>query len=468
MWQEPEMTNDLKELFSFLAPDQILEDEADLTAYGKDTAKDFEGKAAIVLLPKSTEEVQQIVAICRREKFSLVPSGGRTGLCGGAVAANGEVVLSLQKMNKIGEILVDDRMVTCQAGVVTQNLKDALAPYGLTFPISLAAQGSSQIGGNVSTNAGGIHFIRHGGTRSWVLGLTVVTGTGEILRTGRPLYKDNTGYDLKGLFVGSEGTLGIITEVTLALAELSKNPLRLVCASHSIENLLSLLGKLRAEFPVVNAFEFMAEPAIDIVLSHRNLQDPFSERHPYYAYVDIEQCSAEDPEKLEQILMPLIEEELLNDVVIAQSGQQGENLLALREWISETVTSHYSVHKNDISVPVSRIAAFERDLRELFQAEFPQYHLVLFGHLADANIHLNCLKPEHESDELFFQRSHEADLKVSALISQHNGSISAEHGIGLLKKDLIHFTRSEGELNFMRQIKAAFDPDGILNPGKIF
>ncbi|MCB0331221.1 MAG: FAD-binding oxidoreductase [Bdellovibrionales bacterium] len=460
---------EILDIFSDLLPqDAVLKDATELESYGRDTSKNFVGTARVVLLPRTTSEVQKIVQRCIAERIALIPSGGRTGLCGAATATNNEVVLSLQRMNKVLEINPDDRMATTQAGVTTMQLKEKAAEVGLDFPLSLASWGTSQIGGNIATNAGGIHVIRYGHTRNMVLGLTVVTGSGTILNTGKALYKDNTGYDLKSLFVGSEGTLGIITEAILTLTPKPKSLTRILCALDSIADTIPLLSEVHKECRDLSAFEFFSDRALTHVTSHRKLKNPFADIYPCYVVVELEA----DPEAVEETLAPffmsLVERELIQDIIIAQNSKQSEEIMNLREWISETLSSEFTPHKNDISVSVSKIPAFVVELQELMQREAPRYDLVLFGHVGDGNIHLNWLKPEEEAREQFFKESKRIDRLVLELVTSYGGSISAEHGIGLLKKDVLHLSRSKEEIALMRSIKSVFDPHGILNPGKIF
>ncbi|MCB0320900.1 MAG: FAD-binding oxidoreductase, partial [Bdellovibrionales bacterium] len=390
--------NDKIQLFKqVLSEDNISLDPSDCRVYGADTSKNFQGTAACVLFPRSAEDVQKIVQLCRIHKLPLVPSGGRTGLCGGATASESEIVLSLAKMSRVLEICQFDRIARVQAGVTTEQLKGAAAQVGLDFPISLASQGTSQIGGNIATNAGGIHFLRYGPTRNWVLGLTVVTGTGEILRTGKALYKDNTGYDLRSLFIGSEGTLGIITEATLALTHRVEEKTRVLCALNTLEKSIVLLDRVRHCFPELSAFELFTDRAIHYVLKHHELRDPFATRYPCYILVELESPLETLQNRLENSFGKLIEDDLVADVVIAQSSKQSEELMNLREFISETLSSHYTPFKNDVSVPVSAIPGFTSDLEEGFLRLAPTYTLVIFGHVGDGNLHVNWIKPENET-----------------------------------------------------------------------
>lgn len=461
--------NTIADTFSdLLPPHAILCDLSDLQAYGQDTSKNFKGQASLVLLPDSTKQVQAIIQRCMTHQIPLIPSGGRTGLCGGATATQGEVVVSLQRMNKILNIDEASRSVTVEAGITNQKLQAAVAPTGLFFPIHLGSWGSCHIGGNIATNAGGIHVIRYGHTRNWVLSLTVVTGSGIILRTGKNLYKDNAGYDLRSLFIGSEGTLGIVTEATIALAPRPQGLTRIICPVQTIAEAIPLLHTMLQSNLTLSAFEFFSDKALEYVTRFRKLRDPFPVRYPYYVLIEIEGEPEIAHEEIQEIFMKLLEEEYIEDVVIAQTSKQSEELMSLRESISETLSSHFTPHKNDISVPVSVIPSFTEELQAFLNSEAPEYEIVLFGHIGDGNIHLNWLKPDGLSDEEFFRRSAEIDGEILKRVVAKGGSISAEHGIGLLKKKALHLGRTPEEISYMKSIKNIFDPGGIMNPGKIF
>ncbi|MCI5065874.1 FAD-binding oxidoreductase [bacterium] len=453
------------EIFVDLLPtDMIRTDRSSCEFYGADTSKNFTGEASVVLFPRTTEQVQAIVRRCCQERLAIIPSGGRTGLCGGATATEGEVVLSLEKMNAIGDIQPSDRLVVTEAGVTTQRLKEKAGEFGLDFPVNLASWGSSQIGGNIATNAGGMHVIRYGDTRKWVLALTVVTGDGTILRTGKSLQKDNTGYDLKNLFIGSEGTLGVITEATIALTRKPPVLTHILCGVNHETELIDLLQRCHGELKHLAAFEFFTKAALAAVIRFRSCADPFEKRYPFYALLELEETATP---QLEEFLMEGLSEGIIQDVVIAQNSKQSQELLALRESISETLSSHFTPYKCDISVPVSTIPPFLTELAALFAQHAPDYELVPFGHVGDGNVHVNWLKPEGESREKFFERSKLLDRHVLNLVTDLHGSISAEHGIGLLKRDVLHLSRSPEELAYMKAIKQTFDPHGILNPGKV-
>ncbi len=462
-------SSQLHSLFaSALSPAQILDAESDRKAYGSDWCKNFEGEASIVLLPESTEQVRFIVQTCLDNKLALIPSGGRTGLCGAATATQGEIVLSLERMRKIISVNEAEQVLHCQAGATTEAIQERAKSHGLYYPVDLASAGSSQIGGNIATNAGGIHVIRYGSTRQWVLGLQVVTGKAEVLELNGALIKNQTGYDFRSLFIGSEGTLGVITEARLKLTTLPKNLTRFLCASQDLAATLEVLNRSRKAVSRVSAFEFFTDICLRYVLKHTKLRCPFQEQHPFYLVVEFEDLSDQEEELLSELYMTMLEEGLLSDILISQSAQQASDFMALRESIGETTSSHYIVHKNDISVPVSSIPNFVPALEKLCQKLFPENELLLFGHVGDGNIHLNLLKSENETREAFLKICHDREPEIFELIQNFGGSVSAEHGIGLLKRDYLHYSRAKSEIQAMQQIKAVFDPAGILNPGKVF
>lgn len=458
-----------RELFAqFLSAEQIIDDPELLRAYGKDWCRDFEASAALALLPGTYEEVQKIVQCCNSNKLALIPSGGRTGLSGGATATRQEIILSLERLNSILHLDPIEQTITCQAGAVTQKIQEAAADKDLYYPVDLGSAGSSQIGGNIATNAGGLHVIRYGSTRAWVLGLKVITGDGKLLELNGSLVKNQTGYDLRGLFIGSEGTLGIVIEATLRLAPRPRSLTRVLCGIRDLDKLPLLLQKTRAHSSSISAFEFFTDICLEYVFKHHDFRDPFEERYCCYGLIEFEDLNTAALEKLESFFFDLYEDELIADVVVSQNSQQAELFMNLRESIGETSSSYYVVHKNDLSVPISAIPGFLRELQALTQQLYPTFPVLLFGHVGDGNIHVNILKPDDLDETEFFGICHSADDSIFQLTRNHKGSISAEHGIGLLKKNFLHYTRTAEEVAFMKGIKAVFDPLGILNPGKIF
>ena len=440
-------------------------DAADLVTYGKDWTRVHAPDPALICFPRTTAEVSRLLALCHAAKVGVVPSGGRTGLAGGAVAKDGELVLSLERMRALGPVDPLALTVRVQAGAITESVHAHCAEHGLTWPVDFASKGSSQIGGNVATNAGGVKVIRYGLTRQWVLGLEVVLATGEVLELNGALEKNNTGIDLRQLFIGSEGVLGVITEVTLKLARLPGRLEVLLVALPDLAGVLRLFGEARRGPFVVSAYEFFTDRCLARVRAHRKVREPFAASSPYYALLEVEGA---EPAALEEWLGSLAERELLTDATLAQDSTQARALWELREGISESLSATGLPHKNDIALPIAELAPFCAALDALFAESWPDFEICVFGHIGDGNLHVNVMKPERLEKDAFLAFAHEADRAMFDLVRQHHGSISAEHGVGLLKKEWLSYTRTPGEIAIMRGLKGVLDPHGILNPGKVF
>jgi len=459
----------LSKLFeAILTPARILTDYKSRHFYGADWLKDFTPNPALVLLPESTEEVQDIIKTCYENSIAIVPSGGRTGLSGGAAAINGEVVINMERMRSVIEINRVDRTIRCQAGVPLEQVQQSAATYDLYFPVDFSSRGSAQVGGNIATNAGGIRVIKYGNFREQVLGLTVVTGTGEVLNLNGSLFKNNSGYDLRQLFIGSEGTLGIITEATLKLTSPPKDISRILCGLSTLDSVLPLLTLCRDSFRNLSAFEFMERIPYSEVIRHRGLRDPLSQSYQAYVLIECEIEQPSDRESINNIFAKAYEDNLIQDVVVSESLAQAQELMNLRDLISETLSQHHTIHKNDISVPVTSIPSFLKDLHAAVRQTYPTYRVAVFGHVGDGNLHVNVLKPQEMSDSDFWNECHESDNIIFDTVKRYAGSISAEHGVGLLKRDFLAYTRTAAEIDLMRGVKRVFDPKGIMNPGKIF
>ncbi|MBX3039991.1 MAG: FAD-binding oxidoreductase [Bdellovibrionaceae bacterium] len=459
------MTAALQSLQTIFGPDRILVDAESLKHYGRDWTTYFDIQASAVVFPETTEEVQTLVKWARTNKIPLVPSGGRTGLSGGACALHGEVVVSFERMNKISEFNPTDQTVICGAGVITESLQKFAVEKGLFYPVDFAAKGSSQIGGNVATNAGGIKVVRYGMTREWIAGLKVVTGTGEILNLNRALVKNATGYDLRHLFIGSEGTLGFVTEVTIRLAP-PPPPLQvMVLGVSSLDAVMNIFAEFKTK-TTLTAFEMFADNALDIVLAGTGLPRPFETKTPFYVVAEIEKRSEQDEEKILSVFESCVEQGFVLDGAMAQSQAQATTFWRYREDISENL-SKYSPYKNDLSVAISKVPAFMQDLDAILKAAYPTWTVVWFGHIGDGNLHINILRPADMSKEDFVTECRKVDTLVFQCVSKHEGSISAEHGVGLTKKSFLKYARSEAEIDLMKGIKKVFDPDGIINPGKV-
>jgi FAD/FMN-containing dehydrogenase len=445
-------------------PGGLSTDPDDLATYGRDWTRVHEPAPSAIAFPRSTAEVAAALAICDRHRLPVVPSGGRTGLAGGAVAKAGELVLSLSRMARIGEVDPVGLTLRVEAGAITEAVHAKAAEHGLMWPVDFASKGSSQVGGNIATNAGGVKVIRYGLTRQWVLGLSVVTARGEILELGGALEKNNTGADLRQLFIGSEGTLGVITEATLKLARAPGHLDVFLFGVRDLPSVLEVFGAARRGPFTISAFEMFTDRCLARLGRHRGLRSPLSEDAPCFVLLEVE---AERRELLEGWLAELLEGELVIDGTLAANREQAQGLWSLREGISESLSATGLPHKNDVALPIAALPAFCRDLERVFEERYPGWEICLFGHIGDGNLHVNVMKPDAMSKTDFLAHVHDADRALFELVRAHAGSISAEHGVGLLKKEWLGYTRSPAELELLRALKRTLDPNGILNPGKI-
>ena len=446
-------------------PDLHTSDEpGDLATYGRDWTRVYEAAPSLVAFPRTTAEVSALLALANEHGVAVVPSGGRTGLAGGALARHGELVLSLERMRRMDPVDTLGATVRVQAGAVTQAVHEHCAAHGLTWPVDFASKGSSQVGGNIATNAGGVKVIRYGLTRNWVLGLEVVLASGEVLTLNGALEKNNTGVDLRQLFIGSEGTLGVITEATLKLAPLPGRLAVLLFAVADLAAVLALFRRVKAGPFTVSAYEFFTAECLARLERHRRVRVPFAEKAPYYVLVEFEHAS---DEALEAFVHKVFDEHVASDGVLAQHEGEARALWELREGISESLSATGTPHKNDIALPIAALDAFCADLGRVFAERYPGWEVCLFGHVGDGNLHVNVMKPEALDRATFLTKTKEADDDLFALVRAHQGSVSAEHGIGVLKKHALSFTRTPAELSLMRGLKSLLDPRGTLNPGKI-
>jgi FAD/FMN-containing dehydrogenase len=462
------MTNPalIEELKTLVEPGKVLTDADSLNTYGKDWTKHFAPAPLAIAFPKSIEQVQAIVRWANQRQVALVPSGGRTGLSAGAVAANGEVVVAFDYMNQILDFNEFDRTAVCQPGVVTKQLQMFAEDKGLYYPVDFASAGSSQIGGNIGTNAGGIKVIRYGMTRNWVAGLKVVTGTGELLELNKDLIKNATGYDMRQLFIGAEGTLGFVVEATMRLDRAPKNLTAMVLGTPDFDSIMPVLHAFQNKLDLT-AFEFFSDKALAKIMARGDVPSAFDTECPFYALLEFEATTEEVAEAALATFEHCVEQGWVLDGVMSQSEQQLQNLWKLREYISETI-SHWTPYKNDISVVVSKVPAFLHDIDAIVGEHYPDFEIVWFGHIGDGNLHLNILKPENLSKDEFFSKCATVNKWVFETVQKYNGSISAEHGVGMTKRDYLTYSRSAAEIGYMKAIKAVFDPNGIMNPGKIF
>ena len=425
---------------------RVKTDADSLKTWGCDWTKHYTPAASAIVFPATTEEVQAIVQLANQENIVLVPSGGRTGLSAGAVAANGEVVISFDRMNKVVEFYPADRMVR--------------------YPVDFASAGSSQIGGNIGTNAGGIKVIRYGMTRAWVLGLTVVTGKGDILHLNKGMMKNATGYDLRHLFIGAEGTLGFVTEAEIKLERKPRDLRVLVLGTPDFNSVMNVLSAFQAKLDLT-AFEFFSDLAVRCVIASGDVARPFPDATPFYALLEFEALSPAIEEQAMQVFEQCMEEGWVLNGVMSQNETQAQNLWRLREDISETIAK-FTPYKNDISVLITHVPAFIADIDAIVTANYPDFDIVWFGHIGDGNLHLNILKPANLTKDEFFGKCQVVNKQVFETVQKYNGSISAEHGVGMTKKPYLEYTRSPAEIAYLQAIKLAFDPNNIINRGKIF
>ena len=445
---------------------QIKTDSESLEHWGKDWTKHFAPAASAIVFPKTTEQVQAIILLANEHNVVLTPSGGRTGLSAGAVAANGEIVVSMGKMNHIGQFYPADRMVEVEAGVVTQQLQQFAESKELYYPVDFASAGSSQIGGNIGTNAGGIKVIRYGMTRQWIMGLTVVTGKGDILQLNRGMVKNATGYDLRQLFIGSEGTLGLVTHAQIKLERQPQDLNVMVLGMDSFNDVMNVLSAFQAKIDLT-AFEFFDDVAIDKLMAHGQVQEPFESRTKFYTLLEFEAPYEPIMDKAMAIFEDCMEQGWVVDGVMSQNLAQAEELWKLREYISETI-SVFTPYKNDVSVLISYVPDFINEIDHIVSSNYPDFEVCWFGHIGDGNLHLNILKPENMSKDDFFAECQIVNKHVFETVQKYGGSVSAEHGVGMTKKPYLQYSRSETEIEYLKEVKKVFDPNNIMNRGKIF
>ncbi len=445
----------------------------DTAGYVTDWRRRFTGRARAVLRPGSTPEVAALVRLCAEHRVPVVPQGGNTGLVLGSVPdASGEaVVMSLSRMKAIRCVDPLNDTLTADAGCTLHEVQQAAAAHGRLFPLSLASEGSCSLGGNLSTNAGGTAVLRYGNARELTLGLEVVTAQGEVWDGLRGLRKDNTGYDLRDLFIGAEGTLGIITG---AVVKLFAQPAARVTALFALESpraALDLLALARQRCDAsLTGFELISDFCLQLVCKHfPALHAPFAERHPHYVLLEISDAESEQHAValLETVAGLAFDKRIVGDAVVANSLAQSAALWALRERISEAQAAEGKNIKHDIALPISRVADFIAVTDAELQQRFPGCRMVTFGHLGDGNLHYNVSAPEGESDEAFLRQQSAVNLIVHDSVHRHGGSISAEHGLGALKRDEIRRYKSGTEMDMMMAIKRALDPLNLMNPGKV-
>ena len=457
----------IDKLKAIVGPDGWKQGDQDMAPFLAEWRGRLRGEALLVVAPQSTAEVAAVVAACADAGVSIVPQGGNTGLCGGAVPAAEQILLSMGRLNRIRSVDPHDYSITVEAGCVLAEVQRAAENEDRFFPLSLGAEGTCQIGGNLSTNAGGINVLRYGTARQQVLGLEVVLANGTILDGLRTVRKDTAGYDLKQLFLGSEGTLGIITAAALRLWPHPVNIATMLAAVRTPRDAVELLGQLRGKFgDTVQAFELISSRCMALVA--RNVPDAaisVDGEEPWYVLVDIEVRGG--TELLEEAMMAELENGRVRDVLVAKNAAEAEGFWRMRHSLSEAQNSEGAALKHDISVPTGRIAEFVDEAAELVRTRSPGARIVAFGHVGDGNLHYDVLQPPGADGADFLRDGEALTEALYELADRLGGSFSAEHGVGLFKKAHLERFRGGAEIELMRVLKTALDPQGTLNPGKV-
>ncbi len=457
------------QLKDIVGPSGWTSDARDLEPHLTEWRGTWHGKTLLMVSPESTEMVADVVRACAKCGTAIVPQGGNTGLCGGAIPdeTGKQVLLSLSRMNRIRSVSARDYSLCAEAGCTLASIQKAADDVGRFFPLSLAAEGSCQIGGNLSTNAGGINVLRYGTARAQALGLEVVLADGTIWNGLRTLRKDTAGYDLKQMFIGAEGTLGIITAASLRLYPAIQNPETVLVAVDSPDAAVALLAALRAELSdQLQAFELFPARAVRYVLEHiPSSSFPLDQESPWFVLLETSREST--GEDFAALFLSLYEETLISDAVMAKNRSEANALWRLRHSISEAQKREGASLKHDISIPVGDVGRFIHDAEAAVTREIPGIRVVAFGHVGDGNIHFNLSQPKDWSATEFLAQGQRLAALVYDVVDSFGGSISAEHGIGQAKRDHLVRYRGETETGLMKAVKAALDPKNIMNPGKV-
>lgn len=466
----PPLSPELIARFRTIVGDKYaVTDAADIAPYVVEERNLYHGRSPLVLRPGTTAEVAAICKLATEQKIALVPQGGNTGLVGGQTPHNGEVVVSMRRMDKIRDVDTASNTMTCEAGVVLQIAQQTASEADRLFPLSLGAEGSCTIGGNLSTNAGGSGALAYGVAREMALGLEVVLADGRVLNVLSKLKKDNTGYDLRNLFIGAEGTLGIITAATLKLFPKPRAIETAYVGLKSPAAALKLLSISQAEAANnLTSFELLAETAVEFSVRHGiDVRDPLQSKHPWYVLMELSYPRDDARAALETILTKAMEDGIVDDAVIAANLSQRQAFWKLRDEMSAAQKPEGGSIKHDISVPVAAVPAFIEEADAAVVKLIPGSRPVPFGHLGDGNIHYNVSQPVGANTADFLARWHEVNAVVFKIVLRMGGSISAEHGIGVLKRDELPDVKDKVAIELMRSIKAMLDPLGIMNPGKV-
>ena len=466
------MSAPLDAIRAAVGPGGFSDTPADIAPFLREHRGLYQGETALFVQPASTEAVAKVVSICAQAKIAIVPQGGNTGLVGGQIPFPGDhaILLNLSRMNKVRALDPDNDTITVEAGCTLAALQQAAEAADRLFPLSLASEGSCQIGGNISTNAGGNAVLRYGNMRDLVLGIEAVLPDGRIWNGLRGLRKDNTGYDLKQLFIGGEGTLGIVTAAVCKLFPRPRTVATALVAVPDVAAAVSLFGRLKqTSGDRLTAFELIPRIGIDFVTRHiPGARDPLTKAVDWYVLAELSSAGEEDlRHRLEAALATALEEGLASDAAIAESGAQASALWALRENLSDVQKLEGGSIKHDISVPISAIPAFITEASKAVTAALPGIRPVPFGHIGDGNVHFNLSQPPAMDRDAFLDRWAEFNRIVHDIAAGLGGSISAEHGLGFMKRDEIIRYKSAVEIDMMRAVKRALDPQNIMNPGKL-
>ncbi len=462
--------SDINKFKKIVGNKNVITDEKDMGKYLKEWRGIYTGVAGAIVKPKSTKEVSNIIKYSYEKNISCIPQGGNTGLVGGQIPfSKNHIVISLERLSKIREINNINQSITVEAGLILSNLQKICEENNLLFPLSLASEGSCSVGGNIATNAGGVAVLHYGNTRELVMGLEMVLPNGSVINNLKTLIKDNTGYSLKDLFIGSEGTLGVITAATLKVFPKPKRVYTALIAVNSPKESIKILNYIKSNFSIpLTAFELMNNFSIELVKEHMN--DILIPIEKFKWLILIEFSSVEDSkdekDKIENILNKILNENIAKDIFIAQSLKQTKNMWNIRESISEAQKKEGGSIKNDISIPIKDISKFIRSAIKISKEVIPGSRCVVFGHIGDGNIHFNISQPEKADKDKFLKKERALRKEIINLTLDLKGSISAEHGIGLTRKaDLKKYMKKDVEV--FKSIKKSFDPKNIMNPGKV-
>ena len=462
----------LDQLKAIVGPKNYIDDALKMDSYLSDWRNQFHGASPLILKPLNTQMVSEILALCNENHIKVVPQGGNTGLVGGSVPDNSglEVVVCLEKMNKILDIDPVNHTMTVEAGCILSEVQDAAHKAKRIFPLSLAAEGSCQIGGNLSTNAGGTSVLHYGNAKELVLGLEAVLADGSIMNSLRRLRKDNTGYDLKQLFLGSEGTLGIITKAVIKLFPIPINKVTSIVAISNLESTIELLVKLRERSgDSITAFEYMDRACIDVLIDQMGIKDIFDQKYEHYALVEF--SSSRHNDNLQLLLEDSIAAEVLNknvdDAIVASNETQVSHFWNLRETLPGVLKNIGEYVTFDISVPISLLPELIINAKKVCNRICKNSRVFVFGHIGDGNIHYYLFKPQEISIDEFLNMKSKIKSSIYDITAKLDGSFSAEHGIGVAKKQELKYYTSEVEIELMKVIKKSLDPNNIMNPGKV-